>query len=89
MKIESDQDFRKLREYIDSYNRKFPMFRHDVAQIESIVEDHIKQYSISMVHYRQSHNKRYLETADKHIEEINRVLVLIEKLELMALLSQS
>lgn len=88
MKIESEKDFRQLRAYIDSYNKKFPMFRHDVSKIESIVEEHIKQYSIAMVYHRQNHNKRYLEQANAHIEEINRVLILIEKIELMALLSQ-
>jgi UDP-N-acetylmuramoylalanine-D-glutamate ligase len=64
------------------------MFRHDIVTIENIIEDHIKNYSISMVKYRQSKSKIYLENAQKEIEEINRVLSTVGKLELIALLSQ-
>jgi ribosome-binding ATPase YchF (GTP1/OBG family) len=88
MQIESEKDFTELRQYIDKYHKRFPMFRHDIVKIESIIEEHIKQYSIAMVHYRQSHSKHYLEQAQKEIEEINRVLSTVGKLELIALLSQ-
>jgi hypothetical protein len=88
MQIESEQDFAELRRHIDSYRKRFPMFRHDIAKIESIIEEHIKQYSIAMVHHRQSHGKHHLEHAQHEINEINRVLNLIAKIELMALLSQ-
>jgi hypothetical protein len=64
------------------------MFRHDVAQIEKIVEEHIKNHSIALVHYRQSHRKVYLDQAQNEIDNINRVLNTVNKLELMALLSQ-
>ena len=88
MQIESEKDFKDLRQYINSYNKKFPMFRHDVSRIENIVEEHIKQYSISMVHHRQNHSRKHLEDAQHHIDEINRVVQLIEKMELMSILSQ-
>ena len=88
MQIESENDFKKLRQYVNSFNKKFPMFRHDVSKIENIVEEHIKQYSIAMVHYRQNHSQKYLEDAQHHIDEINRVIQLIEKMELMSILSQ-
>ena len=88
MQIESENDFTKLRQHIDAWHRKFPMFRHDVVKIENAVEEHIKQYSIAMVHYRQSHKKHYLEQAQEHIESINRIISTAEKMELMALLSQ-
>jgi hypothetical protein len=63
------------------------MFRHDVVKIEAAVEEHIKQYSIAMVHYRQSHKKNCIDEAQKHIDEINRIVALAEKMELMAILS--
>ena len=88
MQIESEQDFTRLRQHMDLWHKRFPMFRHDVISIENIVESHIKQYSIAMVYYRQSHKKNFLEDADRQIAEINRVVSMIEKLELMALLSQ-
>ena len=88
MQIESEKDFTKLRQHIDTWHKKFPMFRHDVVKIENAVEEHIKQYSIAMVHYRQSHKRHYLEQAGKHIEDINRIVETAEKMELMALLSQ-
>lgn len=89
MQIESERDFIKLRQHMDSWHKRFPMFRHDVVRIENIVEGHIKQYSIAMVHYRQSHKKNFVETAQHHLNEINRVIALAEKMELMSLLSQS
>jgi ABC-type phosphate transport system ATPase subunit len=64
------------------------MFRHDISKIENIIEEHIKQYSIAMVHHRQSQSKHYLEQAQREIDSINRVLATVGKLELMALLSQ-
>ena len=88
MQIESEKDFSELRKHVDSYHRRFPMFRHDISKIENIIEEHIKQYSIAMVHHRQSHSKHYLDQAQHEIDSINRVLSTVEKLELMALLSQ-
>jgi len=64
------------------------MFRQDVAQIERVIEEHIKNHSIALIHYRQSHSKRYLETAQHELDKINRVLSTVSKMELMALLSQ-
>jgi hypothetical protein len=64
------------------------MFKHDVKRIESIIETHIQNHSIALVNYRQTHNKTFLERAQKEIDEINRVVELAEKTQLMALLSQ-
>ena len=64
------------------------MFRHDMAHINSIIEEHIKRHSIALVHHRQSHKKHYLEESQREIAEINRVLSTVGKLELVALLSQ-
>ena len=88
MQIESERDFPALRERLKKWKKQFPMFSHDVACIENILEKHIQNYSIAGVHYRQTKQHRYIERAQKEIDEINRVLATVEKLELMALLSK-
>jgi hypothetical protein len=88
MRIESDTDFKELRKQFSVWKKRFPMFTHDVYQIEDIVEKHIQKYSIALVSYRQSKHKTHLERAQREIDEINRVLALIEKIELMAMLSR-
>lgn len=88
MQVESDKDFPELRKQFNVWRKRFPMFTHDVNQIESIIETHIQNFAIAGVQYRQTHSKSYLERAQKELDEINRVLLLVEKLELMAMLSQ-
>jgi hypothetical protein len=88
MEIKSEKDFDELRQYMNTLSRRFPMFRHDVAQIEKITEEHIKNHSIALVYYRQTRRKIHLENAQKEIDGINRVLSIVGKLELMAILSQ-
>ena len=88
MQIESEKDFPELRKQFIVWKKRFPMFTHDVKQIENIIEKHIQNYSIALVHYRQRHSTSYLEIAQKEIDEINRVLSTVGKLELMAMLSQ-
>jgi hypothetical protein len=88
MQIESDQDFPKLRRQFGDWRKRFPMFTHDVNNIERIVEAHIKQHSIALVKHRQTHSKSYLEQAQQEIEEINRVVATVEKMELMSMLSR-
>lgn len=88
MKVESEQDFPELRKQFIVWRKRFPMFVHDVRQIEDVIEKHIQNYSIALVHYRQRHSTSYLEIAQKELDEINRVLSTVEKLELMAMLSK-
>jgi hypothetical protein len=88
MQIESEQDFPKLRTQLSEWRKRFPMFTHDVISIERIVEAHIKRHSIALVQHRQTHSKSYLEQAQQEIAEINRVVATVEKIELMAMLSQ-
>ena len=88
MQIESDKDFTELRKQLLVWHKRFPMFRHDVHQIEKIIDSHIQQHSKIMVMYRQTHSKSYLERAQREIEAINRTLETVEKLELMAMLSR-
>jgi len=88
MEVQSDKDFAALRQHINKLSHKFPMFRHDVAQIERIVEEHIKNHSIALVKYRQTHSRVFLEAAQKELDNINRVLNTVSKLELITMLSQ-
>lgn len=89
MQIESERDFPKLREQINAWRKRFPMFRHDVNQVEKIIETHIQNHSIALVFYRQTRKKKFLEDAKQEIDSINRVISTVGKLELMAILSQS
>ena len=88
MKVESDQDFKQLREQFTAWRHRFPMFTHDVQRIEKIINQHITAHSKIMVMYRQTKNRSYLEKAQKEIDIINTVLATVEKMELMSLLSR-
>jgi hypothetical protein len=88
MQIESDKDFTQLRNQFLVWRKRFPMFVHDVQQIEKIIDHHIQQHSKIMVMHRQTHNRSYLEKAQLEIDAINQVIGTVEKLELMAMLSR-
>lgn len=88
MQIESEKDFDAVRNQISKWKTRFSMFRHDVDRIERIVESHITNYSIAMVFYRQTRKNKFLNDAQQEIHHINRVLSTVEKLEIMALLTQ-
>ncbi len=88
MQIESDKDFTELRKQFLVWRKRFPMFAHDVHQIEKIIDRHIQQHSKIMVMHRQTHSRSYLERAQLEIDSINRILATVEKLELMSMLSR-
>jgi hypothetical protein len=88
MQIQSDKDFQTLRDQFSQWRRRFPMFKHDVQQIEHIINTHIQSHSRLMVLHRQTHNRSYLEKAQLEIDAINRVVLTVEKIELMSLLSR-
>lgn len=88
MKLESDQDFKHLREQFTAWRHRFPMFAHDVEQIEKIINSHIQTHSKIMVMYRQTKNRGYLERAQRELDAINSVLATVEKMELMSLLTR-
>ena len=64
------------------------MFIHDVQRIEKMIDNHIQEHSKIMVFFRQSKNKSYIEKAQREIDAINRILEIVEKMELMAMLSR-
>jgi hypothetical protein len=88
MKVESDKDFKELRNQFAAWRKRFPMFKHDVARIERIIETHIQNHSIALMHHRQTRQRRYLEQAQQEIDTINQVISTVEKIELMAMLSR-
>jgi hypothetical protein len=88
MQIESEKDFTELRQQYQIWKKRFPMFVHDVNHFEQIIEKHIKNYSNYLVDYRRTHQLCYIEKAQHEIDEINRVVSMIGKIELMAMLSQ-
>ena len=88
MKVESDQDFKQLRDQFTAWRNRFPMFTHDVQRIEKIINHHITAHSKIMVMYRQTKNLGYLERAQRELDAINSVLATVEKMELMSLLSR-
>ena len=88
MQIESANDFQSLRKHFDVLRKRFPMFKHDVLKIERIIEEHIKNHSIALVKYRQTHSRVFLEIAQTEIDNINRVLSTVGKLELMSILAR-
>jgi hypothetical protein len=88
MQIESEKDFIQLRNQFLVWRKRFPMFAHDVHQIEKIIDRHIQQHSKIMVMHRQTHSRSYLEKAQLEIDSINRTLATVEKLELMSMLSR-
>lgn len=88
MEVKSEDDFADVRRLMDTWRKRFPMFKHDVNKIETILENHIQNYSIALVHYRQTKQRRFLERAQNEIHEMNRVILQAEKAQVLALLSQ-
>ena len=88
MQIESNKDFANLAQQFADWRNRFPMFAHDVKQIEKIIDSHIQDHSKIMVMYRQTKNRSYLEKAQTEIDMINSVLATVEKIELISLLSR-
>lgn len=88
MEIRSHLDFPVLREQISKWKSRYTMFRKDVQEIETAVETHIQNYSRHQVSYKQTHKNYYIEQAQQELDEINRIITLVEKLEVMAMLSK-
>jgi hypothetical protein len=88
MRVESDKDFPELRKHFNVWRKRFPMFKHDVDKIEHIAENFIQNYAIAGVYYRQTKQRRYLERAQQELDNINKLLDTVEKIELMAMLSR-
>jgi hypothetical protein len=88
MLVETDKDFPQLRRQFSIWRKRHSMFIYDVIRIEHIMEDHIQKHSIALVYYRQTKKRSYLEQAQKEIDEINKLIGTVEKIELMSMLSR-
>ena len=88
MEIHSEKDFPELRKYLRQMADRHSMFKKDVRRIETAVEKHITNYSKHLVKYRQTKSKVQIQNAQVEIDEINRILKTVEKIELMSLLSR-
>ena len=88
MQLNDENDFALLGNQFAEWRRRFPMFDHDVRNIEKIIDQHIQAHSKIMVMHRPTKNRSYLERAQQEINNINTVLATVEKMELMSLLSR-
>jgi hypothetical protein len=86
--ITSHNDFNKLREQLDAWKRRFPMFSHDVRKIQSSIEVHMKNYMDHLIRYKQTKSNHCIEKAQAEIDKINQLMNTISKVELLALLSK-
>jgi len=89
MRIDSDKDFQELRKHFSVWRKRFPMFTHDVNQIEHMIENRIQNHSIIMVQHRQTKSRACLEKAQQEIDAINQILNTVEKIELMAIIAKA
>jgi hypothetical protein len=78
----------EIRQRCREWRKRHPMFAHDIRRLEQSIEKHISNYSSHLVMYRQTHKQSYLQKAEQEIEEIQKLITFIEKIELMSLLSR-
>jgi len=88
LEIESHLDFDKLRDQLDKWRKRFPMFGHDVRRIQSAIEVHMKNYMEHLIRYKQTKSEHCIKNAQDEIDKINALMNTISKVELMALLSK-
>jgi hypothetical protein len=86
--ITSHEDFNKLRDQLDKWRKRFPMFSHDVRRIQSSIEVHMKNYMEHLIRYKQTKSNHYIEKAQAEIDKINALMNTISKVELMSILSK-
>jgi len=71
LEIESHKDFDKLREQLDKWRKRHPMFSHDIRTIQNSIEYHMKAYMEWLIKYKQTKSDRYIEKAQEEIDKIN------------------
>jgi len=64
------------------------MFIHDIRKLENNIDQLKKEYSFYIIKYKQNKSETYLLQAEQKIAEINQVILLIDKIELLAILSK-
>jgi len=88
LEVKTWEDFQKLREQFSTWRRRHPMFSHDVKAIEKSIEVHMKAHMDHIIKYKQSRKKQNLVNAQHELDQINKILNTVSKVELMAILSQ-
>ena len=88
MIVKHEDDFPRLRAHIKKYRRRFPMFSADIRRIETNIESSIKTYSEYMIKYRRTKSELFYHDALQQLESINELILLIDKIELMTILSR-
>ena len=81
-------DFSDIKDNIKRYKKRFPMFLKDIRRIENTIDNHIKLHGQYLVQYKQTKSDKFREKAEAEIEQINNLLKLIDKIELMAILAK-
>lgn len=84
----SNMDINAIREKCQQWRKRHCMFTHDIKRIENSIEKHIANYSNFMVLHRQTHKNTYIEKAELEVIEIKKLIDLVDKIELMSLLSR-
>lgn len=88
LQVKSHADFNLLREQLNKWRKRFPMFAHDVKNIEKSLEIHMKAHMEHIIKYKQSKKEYCLVNAQQELDSINRIIDTVSKTELMALLSK-
>ena len=88
LEINSHEDFDKLRNQLDKWRKRFPMFSHDIRTIQNSIEQHMKAYMECLIKFKQTKSDRYIENAELEIDKINTLINTVSKVELMALLTK-
>ena len=88
MIVKYEDDFPRLAKHIRNYKKRFPMFIHDIRKLENNIDQLKKEYSFYIIKYKQNKSETYLLQAEQKIAEINQVILLIDKIELLAILSK-
>lgn len=89
MECKSADDFDLVREEVRKWRKRHPMFKHDIERISTVLEYHMSEYSKILVEYRRTKSHRYLEKAQEQVNEVNRIMSTVGKVELMSILSRN
>lgn len=87
MKLKVNEDLQPVYDLIFRVQRSFPQYNKNIRQITHTVDQHIGRYNNHLWEYSRKQHPVYLERAQQELDEIAAVLTLVERMELLALLS--
>lgn len=88
MEIKSIQDWQYQKKLLAQWRKHHPMFIHDINRVERHIDFLIQEYSKTLVKYRQTKSKRYLQDADRILQQATRDFKTIANYELLATLAK-